>query len=426
MRGASVPRDGGGRSGPGGPSGRAEPEGRVERAELEGPSGRAGPDGPLGARWRAQAERTQEANLPRGRVVVTCGAPYGAGGLGRHLKEIVDALERQGQPRVCICNSTRAVPEQPEVCVCNSTRHPSHREPRRPALSTLSTPLARLSPGWRVWKTRVEFDAYAARALPQAEHLIAFNRQALAQFKAARRAGYESVALMTGSPHVRRVARQHARARRQYPLERSFGTHVVGRYLAEYEQADRIYVASRYAWESFAEQGVPEETLATFPLTPDPRYRPDGETVPAVTFNVVYAGSLSVAKGVPVLVDAVRRLPHADLRLVLVGRWKTKGMRRFVERAVAADPRIEVRPGDPLPHLQAARLCVHPTYEDGFAYAPVEALACGVPVLVSEDTGMKELIEPGRSGLVLPTGDVAALSEAIEAAYRGEILSGRG
>jgi glycosyltransferase involved in cell wall biosynthesis len=83
-----------------------------------------------------------------------------------------------------------------------------------------------------------------------------------------------------------------------------------------------------------------------------------------------------------------------------------------------------VCPGDPLPHLRDARLCVHPSYEDGFAYSPAEALACGVPVIVSEDTGMKDLIERDRDGLVLPTGDVKLLTEAIEAAYRGEILTG--
>jgi len=98
-------------------------------------------------------------------------------------------------------------------------------------------------------------------------------------------------------------------------------------------------------------------------------------------------------------------------------------MRRFLESASAADPRVTVRPGDPLPHLRAARLCVHPAYEDGFAYAPAEALACGVPVIVSEDTGMKELIRAERDGLVLPTGDLVALTETIEACYRGELLA---
>ena len=91
-------------------------------------------------------------------------------------------------------------------------------------------------------------------------------------------------------------------------------------------------------------------------------------------------------------------------------------MRRFVQSALRASiPASSVRPGDPLPHLRRARLCVHPAYEDGFGYAPAEALAAGVPVIVSEDTGMKELIDSPRSGPAsLPTGDLDALTEAID------------
>ncbi len=137
-------------------------------------------------------------------------------------------------------------------------------------------------------------------------------------------------------------------------------------------------------------------------------------------------GSLAVHKGVPLLIDAVRRLSDLDIELRLVGGWGTPGMRRFVQSACAGDRRISVCPGDPLPHLRAAALCVHPAYEDGFAYAPAEALAAGVPVIVSEDTGMKELIDRDRDGVILPTGDLDALTQAIEAAYRGEILSSRG
>ena len=90
-----------------------------------------------------------------------------------------------------------------------------------------------------------------------------------------------------------------------------------------------------------------------FPFTPDPRYMPaagpPGNT--SDTFDVVFVGRLSVAKGVPLLVDALRRLAHRDLRLVLVGGWRSPGMRRFSKGICAEDPRVEVRPGDPLPRL---------------------------------------------------------------------------
>jgi glycosyltransferase involved in cell wall biosynthesis len=293
----------------------------------------------------------------------------------------------------------------------------------------------------------VEFDAATARQLPRTEHLLAFNGQALWQLRAARRGGYESVALVSANSHMRRVQMRHAQARERYRLEGSWASRMLARSLAEYELADRIYYATDYIRDSFLEQGFPAERLVRFPLTPDPRFTPapaaggvvPGRGAPPASsqsataadgaagrrsgrFELVYVGSLHVHKGVPLLIDAVRRLPHADLRLRLVGGWGSRGMRRFVQRACAEDARIEVSPGDPLPHLRAASLCVHPAYEDGFGYAPAEALATGVPVLVSEDTGMKELIGSPRHGLTLPTGDLDALVQAIDAAYRGELF----
>jgi glycosyltransferase involved in cell wall biosynthesis len=373
-------------------------------------------EGPCDAHWRDATARAQEAVLPPGRVLVSCSAPLGAGGLGRHLEEIVGALERRGQPALCVCGSTR------------HSGSPAARRPPRHALRipyltrVLSAMPLPSSPAVRARAFATEFDAYASQQLPHAEHLIAFNGQALAQMRTARRQGYASTALVSANSHLRRLLRQHALAHRQYPLEGSWATHMLKRNLAEYARAERIYVASRYVRESFLEEGFPEEVLAHFPLMPDARYTNDGPRESSDRFDVVYVGSLAVHKGLPLLIDAFGRLPHRDMRLRLIGSWGTRAMRRFVEKACANDARLSVCPGDPLPHLRSARLCVHPAYEDGFAYAPAEALACGVPVIVSEDTGMKDLIDPPRTGLILPTGDLGALADAIDAAYRGEIF----
>jgi glycosyltransferase involved in cell wall biosynthesis len=376
--------------------------------------------GPLDRCWREAAAAAQCAVLPRGRTVVSCMAPLGGGGLGRHLGEILDALARAGQAAECICSSTR------DAASGASARSPRHALAVPYLASVLRVTALPTSVGVRARAAAVEFDAYAAEHLPQAEHLIAFNGQALKQLRVARNSGYASLALVAANPHLRVLTRQHALAYRQYPLEGSWASRLLERNLSEYEHAQRIYVASEYVRESFLEQGLEPERLVRFPLTPDPRYTDAGAREPSDLFELVYVGSLAVHKGVPLLIDAVRRLAHLDIRLRLVGGWGTPGMRRFVQEACAGDTRISVCPGDPLPHLRAAALCVHPAYEDGFAYAPAEALAAGVPVLVSEDTGMKELITPGRDGLIVATGDLDALTEAIEAAYRKEILGASG
>jgi glycosyltransferase involved in cell wall biosynthesis len=354
-------------------------------------------EGQLGVGWRAAREAVQEQVLPSGQVVVS------------------DALDRRGPAAMCMCGVALAHMSSSASPLCQELRVSTRRTPLRRLL--------RFAPAWANLRRSIAFDRYAASRLPDAEHLIAFNGQALEQFAAAKQARYHSISLLSANSHMKNVVSQHAKAHRQYPLERSWATRLVRRNVSEYERADRVYVASRYTWESFVEQGYPEERLSLFPFVPDPRFVSEEVPVEADTFDVVFSGRLTVDKGIPLLVDAVRNLAHKDLRLVLVGGWSSRGMRRFLQDAVAHDSRISIGPGDPLPRLRRARLCAHPTYEDGFAYAPLEAIASGVPALVSEDTGMKDLIDPGVNGLILPTGDLSALTDAIDAAYRGEIFA---
>jgi glycosyltransferase involved in cell wall biosynthesis len=333
----------------------------------------------------------QESALPEGTVTVSCSAPVGTGGLGRHLQELLDALARRGQTSYVISGADRGSGGTVERG-CGALEHLAAR------LLTLPVPL---TPAVRAQASAANFDAFAARRMPLADELIAFNGQALRQFDAAQRAGYRSTGLVSANSHMRNVIRQHERAMRQYPLEGSWASRMLRRNLREYERSARVYVGSRYSHESFLREGFPERSDR---------------------FEIVYTGSLAVHKGVPLLIDAVRSLPHRDLRLTLVGGWGTRGMRRFVQQACAEDRRLRAGPGDPLPHLRKASLCVHPAFEDGFAYAPAEALASGVPVIVSEDTGMKDLIDSERAGLVLPTGELGPLASAIDAAYRGELF----
>ncbi|MHB8532115.1 MAG: hypothetical protein ACYDC2_05290, partial [Solirubrobacteraceae bacterium] len=58
-------------------------------------SGTAASDEGLGPAWRAAQLAAQQHALPGGSVAVSCSAPPGLGGLGRHSSEIALALERQ-------------------------------------------------------------------------------------------------------------------------------------------------------------------------------------------------------------------------------------------------------------------------------------------------------------------------------------------
>jgi N-acetyl-alpha-D-glucosaminyl L-malate synthase BshA len=59
----------------------------------------------------------------------------------------------------------------------------------------------------------------------------------------------------------------------------------------------------------------------------------------------------------------------------------------------------------------AADLLLHPSEMESFGLAPLEAMACGVPVLAYRVGGLPEVVEDGRSGCLLEVGDVAGLAE---------------
>ena len=212
---------------------------------------------------------------------------------------------------------------------------------------------------------------------------------------------------MSPTAHLSAVQRLHERANRAYPLEHDWlHPALLAKGLREYELADRVHVVSEYVRQSFLKAGFREDRLVRVQLSANPRFRPPAGRRSDGVFRLVYTGALSATKGVPLLLDAFARADLGAATLTLVGQTGSRGVRQFVEGRLATDPRIRVRPGDPLPHLQEADVYVHPSYQDGFSYGVTEALAVGVPVVATQDTGAKELVRPSVNGWVVPTGDL--------------------
>lgn len=335
----------------------------------------------------------------------SCRAPYGSGGLGRHLAELVEDARESGTLAAYYTAEPRA----------GDAAGKRVSERLAPLLARW-TPI-RFSPGRSADLGFDLFDRAVARMIePGAVH-VGFSLQSLRTFRAARARGCRELRLVSPTCHVDYVRERYEEAYRRHPIERTWLNEGQRRRARrEYELADVIVVASDYVRDSFLAAGVPEEKLARFDVSAAPRFVP-GERPDDGIFRVVYVGSLSVAKGAPLLVEAFSRFPVREAELWLVGGYGTRGMRRWLAERCAADPRIHIAPGDPLVHLQRADVYVHSSYQDGSPYAPLEALACGVPVVVTEDTGTKELIHDRRDGLVIPTGSADALVEALVAAH---------
>ncbi len=133
---------------------------------------------------------------------------------------------------------------------------------------------------------------------------------------------------------------------------------------------------------------------------------------------VIFVGRLHPVKRVDELIRAYKsvqeKIPDAVLLICGEGEEKEK-LKTLAEelntRGVVFCSRI---PRQEVPkHLCAADVFVLPSAIEGQPNALIEALACGLPIVGTDVEGIRDTVEDGRTGLLVPAGDTAALAEAI-------------
>ena len=133
---------------------------------------------------------------------------------------------------------------------------------------------------------------------------------------------------------------------------------------------------------------------------------------------VLFLGKLTPRKRVDVLVEAMAMLPREDVILVIAG--NDLGAERTIRRLVARR-HLQARTiftgllcgRERLEALADADVVVYPSRDEVFGLVPLEALCCGTPVVVADDSGCGEVIDGTGGGQVVPQGDPAAVAGAI-------------
>jgi starch synthase len=199
------------------------------------------------------------------------------------------------------------------------------------------------------------------------------------------------------------------------PMPRSyFDPWMVNRCLAEYEAASAIVVPSRFAKRSFVERGFDSRQLHVCPYGVDPGvFRPQPRRDNA--FRALFVGAQSIQKGIGYLFDAVRPLVRSGgLDLWLVGSVTSDG-RSILERNSDLFVHHGVQPRSRLSwfYSQASVLIV-PSVQEGLALVQAQAMACGVPVIATYNTGAEDLFTDGVEGFIVPARDPEAIRERLQ------------
>ncbi|MFH1417988.1 MAG: glycosyltransferase family 4 protein [Planctomycetota bacterium] len=146
--------------------------------------------------------------------------------------------------------------------------------------------------------------------------------------------------------------------------------------------------------------------------------------LPADRFIVLTVGNLKPIKGHDVLLKAVRKLgADADrMTFVLVGRDYAEGKlrRRADTHLRGRDIRFVGEQQDVLPYYQAADAFVLPSLWEGLSNALLEAMSCGLPAVATAVGGNRDLIEDGRTGLLVEPNATNQLAAAIRSLIADE------
>ena len=194
---------------------------------------------------------------------------------------------------------------------------------------------------------------------------------------------------------------------------------IIERCRIEALEADRVLVPSDYVRDTLVARGTQPERIAVIPYGVDiERFRPAPKPAGS-PFRILFVGSLSQRKGIKYLLDAVKRLRLPDTELMLVGR-------RVGSEAAFAPYHGLFRHVPHVPYHEVHRLFteadifVYPSLHEGSAFATYEAMASGLPVVATPNTG--SVVRDGIDGYLVPPRDIDALTERIERLYRNPDL----
>jgi glycosyltransferase involved in cell wall biosynthesis len=195
-------------------------------------------------------------------------------------------------------------------------------------------------------------------------------------------------------------------------LQRSFTQERMDQELLEYELADSISIPSSFVQRTFLEKGFLKEKLIKVPYGVDLSSFQQLSKADSI-FRVIFSGAMSLRKGVHYLLQAFAELNLPKAELWLVG-GITPEMEPFFKQYAGAFHYFGHQPQAILhKYYSQCSVFVICSIEEGMALVQPQAMACGLPLICTTNTGGDDLIEENREGFVVPIRDVGALKEKI-------------
>jgi glycosyltransferase involved in cell wall biosynthesis len=142
--------------------------------------------------------------------------------------------------------------------------------------------------------------------------------------------------------------------------------------------------------------------------------------------QIVAVGRLTKQKGFSDLIKAFSLVRDSvPSRLIILGEGDLRPVleKQILEQGLSDHVDLPGFVDEPWPIIHASDIFVMSSHWEGFGNVIVEAMACGTPVISTDcDYGPREIITTGQDGLLVPVGDINAMSKAIQSILKNKIF----
>jgi glycosyltransferase involved in cell wall biosynthesis len=262
------------------------------------------------------------------------------------------------------------------------------------------------------------FDRWVKKQLTPGDHIISSYAYANESFKWVRAHGGKTI-LDGGNSHPENFwAILTEEQRRQNSAHPPVPEHYYRRELAMMSDVDYVMPASSFVADSFLARGFKRESFLQHSRPVNPLVFKPLETVrpKGRPLTLISTGELCFRKGTPYLIESFRlvREKIPDVKIVL-----RKNIRDEIKPVLARYNDLPIQwlgfmPQQELANqLRQADIFILPSLEEGMARTACEALACGLPAILTPNTGSNDFIRPGVNGEVVPIRDPQAIADAV-------------
>jgi glycosyltransferase involved in cell wall biosynthesis len=181
----------------------------------------------------------------------------------------------------------------------------------------------------------------------------------------------------------------------------------------ELELAETVICPSAFVLESLPERARVEKkcVVAQFGSPPFMTHKSHGTY--GKPLRLLFAGALTQRKGLADLFAAMKLVGSSEVELVVMGapvlpiQFYQNQFADFVYEAPRAHPAV-------LELMRSCDVLVLPSIVEGRALVQQEAMACGLPLIVTRNAGGEDLIIEGKTGFLVPAGEPAAIAEKVD------------